>query len=267
VINPFIAVINNFLPEPQAGLVNGILFGVRSQFSKDFYEALITTGTVHIVALSGQNISILIQAVSQMTLIFSRKISILLTIAAIVGFVWFVGIDPPVVRAAIMGSLTLIATYFGRRNISLLGLIFSALIMLIVYPAWAFEVSFQLSFLASLGIILFGRFQQISEAMSLRKQVQTEITNSFRTTIAAQLATLPVLILVFRQISLVAPLSNVLISATITPIMGLGFLLGVIGLLLPFLAPVFASLVWVPTTFLYLVVTLTAQIPFAAFNF
>ena len=70
---------------------------------KDLYQALITTGTVHIIALSGQNISILTKIVSELTLSFGRRVSIWLTIATIGGFVLFVGLEPTIIRAAIMG--------------------------------------------------------------------------------------------------------------------------------------------------------------------
>src|SRR3989338_8087128 len=105
--NPFVEVINQVLPEPQAGLLNGILFGIRARLPKDLYEGLITTGTVHIVALSGQNIAILTKIISEVTLTLGRKVSSLLTVASVVGFVAFVGAEPTIVRAAIMGSLSL----------------------------------------------------------------------------------------------------------------------------------------------------------------
>ena len=120
--NPFIEVINQVLPEPQASLLNGILFGIKAHFPKELFEALITTGTIHIIALSGQNISILTAIVSKMTLPFGRKLSCLLTVAGVVGFVIFVGVEATTIRAAIMGSLSLLAIYFGRKNWSLLSL-------------------------------------------------------------------------------------------------------------------------------------------------
>src|SRR4030042_5052354 len=104
----FTSVINHLLPEPHAGLLAGMLFGTRATISQEFVQALTVTGTLHIIALSGMNISIL-AGLSIMTLLrfVSRRVASLLTVLIIVGFVWFVGVSPSVVRAAIMGSLTL----------------------------------------------------------------------------------------------------------------------------------------------------------------
>src|SRR3989338_6680466 len=152
-ISNFSSIINSTLPEPQASLLNGILFGVRGSMPFDFYQALITTGTLHIIALSGMNITILINLTAKATLFLGRRISIIVTICLIALFVMFVGAGPTIVRAAIMGSLSLIAIYFGRVYFSLLSLIMASLVMLLFYPDLIGNISFQLSFLATLGII------------------------------------------------------------------------------------------------------------------
>lgn len=133
--NPFLAVINSLLPEPQASLLNGILFGIKASMPKAFYNALITTGTLHIIALSGVNITILINLISRGTLWLGKKISILLTICLIALFVWFVGFQPSIVRAAIMGFFSLLSIYFGRQNWGLLSLFLAAGIMLLPISA------------------------------------------------------------------------------------------------------------------------------------
>ncbi len=262
-VNPFISVINQVLPEPQAGLLNGILFGIRSNLPKDFYNALITTGTIHIIALSGQNISILTRVISEITLVFGRTISILLTIFSIVSFVIFVGPSSTIIRAALMGAITLIAVYFGRQSWALLSLILTAGIMLIINPSWIGEISFQLSFLATCGIILFVR-QEAAKSTSLMKEIFQDLKINFKTTIAAQIFTIPAIWLHFHRISLIAPLSNVLIAWTITPIMILGFALSLLGFIFLPLGKLVALIVWVPLSFIAAIVNLTAKIPFAS---
>ena len=153
----FSAVVNGILPEPHAGLLNGMLFGAKATLSKDLYDQLIQTGTLHIIALSGMNITILTNLVGITLLRFvSRRIASLLTIGGILFFVWFVGPSPSIVRAAIMGSISLFAVVSGRQYWPLLSWILAVSVMILLNIQWLFDISFQLSALATLGIILFG---------------------------------------------------------------------------------------------------------------
>lgn len=264
--NPFVQIINSCLPEPHASLLNGILFGLRANFPKDFYAALITTGTIHIIALSGQNISILIRVISEMTITFGRRISIIVTILMIVGFVLFVGTQPTIVRAALMGFFSLLAVFFGRKDWALLSLVLAAGIMLLIFPAWAFEISFQLSFFATLGIILFAGRTTLKQT-NWKREIKQDFLLQLRTTLAAQLFTVPIILIYFQQVSLISPVTNVLIGWTITPIMILGFITALSGWLFLPLGQFVGLLVWVPLEYLVMVVNLTAEFPFAAIKF
>ncbi len=153
----FTAVVNELLPEPAAGLLNGMLFGTRASLTPELYRALVTTGTLHIIALSGMNITILTNLVNLVLLkLISRRPASLLTILLIGGFVWFVGASPSVVRAAIMGGISLLAVIFGRQTWAILSWLLAIGIMLLLNFSWLGELSFQLSALATLGIILFS---------------------------------------------------------------------------------------------------------------
>jgi len=155
--NPFVLVLNSLLPEPQASLLNGMLFGIRADMSYSFYQALQVTGVLHVIALSGMNISILIDIVGKLLYPFGKKISAVFSIIFIIGFVIFVGASPTVVRAAIMGSMGLVAIIFGKRYWSLLALFLASGVMLLFRPDWIYDISFQLSFLATVGIILANK--------------------------------------------------------------------------------------------------------------
>ncbi|OGG27539.1 hypothetical protein A3A64_02785 [Candidatus Gottesmanbacteria bacterium RIFCSPLOWO2_01_FULL_48_11] len=156
-VQTFTSIINQLLPEPHAGLLNGILFGTKATLSRELTDALITTGTLHIVALSGMNITILSGLVSKTLLwIVGRRVASVLTIALIAGFVWFVGASPSIVRAGIMGGISLIAIIFGKQYWGLLTWALAVGIMLLINPNWISDISFQLSAGATLGIILFG---------------------------------------------------------------------------------------------------------------
>ncbi len=265
--NPFLEVINQVLPEPQASLLNGILFGVKTTLPRDLYQALIATGTIHITALSGQNISILSRIICGLTLPLGRKISIWITVFSIVFFVWFVGFEPTIVRAAIMGSLSLLAVYFGRRNWSLLSLILAAGIMLLINLEWASTISFQLSFLATLGIILFAGTEAKPGKEGVLFEIKRELSINLRTTLAAQICTVPVVFVYFHQVSLISPLTNVLIGSLIAPIMLLGLMTGFLGWLFLPLGIVSGWFVWAPLSLLLFIVDMTSRIPFAAISF
>lgn len=264
--NVFSRQTNRLLPEPEASLLNGILWGEKMKMDKDFFEALRKTATLHVVALSGLNITILISLLAKITLLFGRKKSCLLSLLAIIIFIWFVGAPVSAVRAGIMGSLSLFSVYFGRKDWSLLSLVLAAGTMLIYRPAWIQEISFQLSFFATLGIILLGG-QGSKRGKGILGEFFFEAKTNLRTTLAAQIFTLPIILYNFQQLSLIAPLTNVLVLWVVPPIMVLGFLLSLIAVIFLPLAYPLAWILWVPLTYFIEVVKLTAEIPLASINF
>lgn len=249
----FTSVINQVLPEPHAGLLAGMLFGTKATLSKDFLDALTKTGTLHIVALSGMNISILADICATTFLrVTSRRVASLATVLIIIGFVWFVGVSASVVRAAIMGSLALLAVMTGRPTWSLFSFILTVGSMLLVKPSWIGDLSFQLSALATLGIILFGKKQK------------NVIGDTLQTTLSAQVFTIPLILFTFRRISLVSPLTNVLIGWVIAPLTGIGMALAFLGWIWLPIGYVFGWVSWVLLEYLILMVNWTAKLPFSS---
>lgn len=264
--NPFITIINSLLPEPQASLLNGILFGVKTSMSPALYQALIDTGTLHIIALSGMNISILITLVGKTTLFLGRKFSGFLTIVFIILFVWFVGASPSLIRAAIMGFLSLFALYSGRVNWAILTLFLAGLIMLLFNFDFIKDLSFQLSFLATLGIILVS-----SDKKKFRKNpidnIIYSIKENFKITLAAQIFTLPVILINFHRLSIIAPIANLLIVWAIQPIMIFGFITGILGLIWLPLGVLSAWMVWTGLTYIITAVEWLGKVPGASVEF
>jgi len=259
-------VLGRLLPEPQAGLLPGILFGTRSTMGKEMLDAFITTGTIHIVALSGQNLSIFTGTLATwFTSLVSRRVASLLIMFLLVWFLWFVGPSPSLVRAVIMGSLTLLAVIFGRRNLSLLSLVLAVSTMLVLNPSWIGDLSFQLSVLATLGIILFGAGEVTPPSSpSFIKRGLGGVIDGLRITLAAQLFTTPLIFFKFHRISLVAPLTNVLIGWTMPFIMGLGWIAAIAGYIWQPLGFLPAWAAWVLLTYVIRVVEITATIPWAS---
>lgn len=214
-------IINVHFSEPHASLLNGILLGVELQTSEKFYTAIKRAGLLHIVVLSGINITLLGNFVYATTRFLHKKLSAAITIVCIIAFVLFVGVDPPITRAAVMGVLSLTAMIFNRRQLTLYAFFLSVVIMLIINIEWLTSVSFQLSSGATLGIILWGHSPHRSPK-TMFSHVLYVLEQELRPTFAAQLFTTPIIFYYFREISLIAPLANVLIGWITAPIMVLG---------------------------------------------
>jgi competence protein ComEC len=262
-LSTFVSIINSLLPEPQAGLLNGILFGVKATLDPQMKIFLTNSGTLHIIALSGMNISILVSLVDLILLRFVRRpIANVATVAIIIGFIWFVGPSPSVIRAAIMGGISLLAVSLGRQNWPILAWILAVLVMLVLNPLWIGDLSFQLSIMATLGIILFGKKKSESKF-----KIITLLQDDLRITMAAQLFTVPIIVFQFHRISLVSPLSNILIGWLMEPIMILGFAMIIGGLFWLPLGLLLGWIVWVPLTYVVWVIEWTAKLPFASISF
>jgi competence protein ComEC len=151
------------LPEPQCSLAQGILLGQRTGIPDDINRAFSRTGTAHLLAISGLHLSIILAMFLGFgVMVFGRQrgIYIWLALAAIWLYVLLIGMRPPIVRAAIMGSLFLMAEYLGRQGSAIIALAFAAAVMVGIQPHLLGSVSFQLSFMAMAGLVLlFPRFQ------------------------------------------------------------------------------------------------------------
>lgn len=283
-VSDFTSIINQLLPEPHAGLLNGIVFGTKASLSPELKDTLLRTGTIHITALSGMNITIIISLVATTLLrVFSRKVTSLLSLFFVIGFILFVGPSASVIRAGIMGSLSLLAVVFGRQRRALLFLTVTSLIMILIRPLYLTDLSFQLSVLATLGIILFAssqkRYQnlvdptrerspQASPSSSLLLIIPMYIWNltkdDLRTTLAAQIFTTPLIALSFHRISLIAPLSNIAIGFLIAPLTALGMIISVLGFLwLPLAIPL-AWVCWIVLEYMVGILLFFSSLPFAS---
>ncbi|QQS44627.1 ComEC/Rec2 family competence protein [Candidatus Roizmanbacteria bacterium] len=227
---------NSYLPEPHASLMNGILLGRPLFVTDTFYNQLKAVGLIHIVVLSGMNITLLSSIILRIMVPFiGRKLAMMLTIGIIVGFIFFVGPEAPVVRAGIMGILSLVGLLFGRKALTIYSLFLSALAMILINPSWLTSISFQLSFAATLGIILFGspvrNGDKTQDELVKANSVVSYLLEELRISLSAQVFTVPIIFYYFRQVSLVAPIANILIAWLIAPIMILGLIIIPIGLI------------------------------------
>ncbi|MCR4263105.1 MAG: ComEC/Rec2 family competence protein [Candidatus Roizmanbacteria bacterium] len=283
----FISTINSLLPEPQASLLAGMLFGVRRDMPEDFYSALISTGTLHVIALSGMNISIIIRLLIGVFMsMLGRVIGIVLTLLAIMGFVILVGASPTIIRASIMGSLSLIAMWFGRKDLPLLSLFFAVSIMLIINNDLISSISFQLSVFATLGIILFAGNSETANKFLVKNSPHPDtqysltvflqkiwlmgtafIKDDLRVTLSAQIFTAPLILFYFNRMSFISPIVNLATGWLVAPITYLGFMTVLLAQIWWPLGRLASLIVWVPLTLFIWIVETFSQVPFASIEF
>lgn len=253
------SIINQLIPEPHAGLMVGLLFGTKASLSQDFYAALIASGTLHIIALSGMNVSIIMNMIAKSLQWFvGRWWASLLSVMGIIWFVWFVGPSATIVRAAIMGCLSLVAILFGRQYWAIFGWVLAVGIMLVIHISWLFDISFQLSTLATLGIILFGKTNED------RRGILNAIKENLHLTFAAQVFTIPLILFSFHRISLVSPLANLAIGWVISPLTILGWATAVFGWVWLPLGQVIAWIDWVLLEYMIRVIWAVSIVPGAS---
>jgi competence protein ComEC len=270
-------IIGQLLPEPHAGLLSGILFGTKATMSRELYDALVQTGTLHIVALSGTNITILTSLVMIALLwCVSRRIASLLTILFIIGFIWFVGPSASVIRAAIMGCLSLLAVIFGRPVWAFRSWCIAVIFMLAYSPSWIADISFQLSALATLGMILFGgnikkkneiykmTDEREKQHSSFLSRISPLLYEDLRLTLSAQVFTIPLILFHFHRISLISPLPNLLIGFILPPLTAIGLIIVLVSIVFLPLGQALAYITWVPLEYIIRVVMLTSRIPMAS---
>ena len=238
-----LANIYRMFPDPESSLMAGILLGVDTGLTEELQQAFKNTGTAHIIAISGFNISI----IAGIFFAFFRRFlgdrrGAVLAILGIALYTFIVGADAAVVRAAVMGSLALFARQVGRRQTALNTLLAVAMVMCLWNPLYVWDVGFQLSFFATLGLILYATpFSEFADRIltkyipsSTGEKVAELFSEFVLLTLAAQLTTIPIMAYHFQRISLVSFIANPFILPAQPAVMIIGGL------------AVLLSLVWLP---------------------
>ena len=222
-----IYVINQSLPGTEAGLLNGMLWGDKSGFSKDFYNQLKNSGLVHLVVVSGSNMILVFKGmVEGLARFLGRKRAIGLGFLVALFYLEIVGWEIPVVRAMILVSVMYWGQILGRKYSLVRGLIFSVLIIVSAWPGSLAEVSFWLSFLAFIGV-----------ATSPWKGI---LASSFWVSLWIS----PMMGLFFEKINLVGPISNLLVMLVVEMMTIIGFLGSTLGVFIPILGKMILWFIW-----------------------
>lgn len=236
--------IRKYFPSPHSELLLGLIFGINDlSNTPTFNDVLRSTGTIHVVVVSGYNISLVFTLVIGLLGSKYRVKNLIIALSITLVYAVISGFDPPVVRAYVMGSMVAISRIYGRMLSGIKVLLFSALLMLVITPSFILSLSFQLSFLATLGLILYS---PMFEAIFTSDNV---LMKDLVSTLAAQVLVWPLISIKFEQVSLISPIVNALILWTIpmaTILGGVFAFLTVFDSFLPLIPRIFYYIAIVP---------------------
>jgi competence protein ComEC len=265
--------INRLYPDPEAALLSGILLGDESGLSDSLKSAFNSTGTRHIIAISGFNISIIAGLVlAAFTRWLGIRRGVWLAAISIIVYTLLVGSGASVVRAAIMALLALLANRLGREQFGLNTLAIVAAVMAATNPLVLWDVGFQLSFAATLGIMLYALpmqlrvFEWIDARVSpdWAARLKRPLSEFVFMTLAAQSLSLPILLYYFREFSLISLPANMLILPLQPGLMILAGLSVLLGSLAAPLGQLFALGAWPLTALTIRLVEFFASLPLAS---
>lgn len=268
------ATIRQVVREPEASLLTGILLGNDNGLSPSLQDDFRTTGMTHIIAISGFNV-VLIMGVLLKVLqpIAGNRAAAFLSVLGIAIYAILVGGDASVVRATIMAGLFLFSgRILGRPIFPPASLFVAGFLMTLIDPLTLWDVGFQLSFMATLGLMLYaerfsqGMENQLSRRLSptTTKWVMALLSEAVLVTLAAQVLTLPLMMAYFGQLSLISLVANVLILPVQPAVMVWGGLATLTGLLVPGVGQIVGWVAWLCLWYTTSVVRLLADVPLAA---
>jgi len=264
------------LPEPQGSLAQGIFLGIRDNIPHSLREAFARTGTAHLLAISGLHLSIIIGAVLSAGIwLFGRRHSIYIWVALLAIWIYALvtGMHPPVVRGAIMGTVFLIGEGLGRQRSVLTALAFAAAVMVAVQPQILWTASFQLSFLAMVGLAFVFPYLRTQGRKGMSNNVDTKAStvslgsvlfDSLAVTLAATLATWPIIAYNFGIVSFVSLPATLFALPALPGIVLTSAMVSAAGLFAPLLAQILGWLAWLFLSYLILVVQIFDALPFSS---
>lgn len=258
--------IQKVIPQPEGALAKGLLFGGSSELSKEIQNDFSRTGMTHIVAVSGYNVTIIAEylIILGIALGLWRKKAVWFALVGIILFVIMSGLPASAVRAGVMGGTLLWAMKNGRLSSSENAIIFAGAIMLFINPLLLrWDIGFQLSFLATLGIVLASPFWEKS---FVKKHKALGISEAIVMSLSAQIFVLPIIAYNFHITSLISLLANVMILPIIPLSMLLVFLVSISGFIFAPLSLVLAWIAFLPLTYEIKMIHTLAQFPWASIS-
>ena len=263
--------IGRAIPEPEAGLASGILIGLRERVGRAVADDFTTTGLTHVVAISGWNIALVAGIATGLLRAtgLRRRARSLVVLVAIGSYTIVAGAEASVVRAALMGGVVLLAREGGRPAGAAAALGLACVGLLLTDPGMVDDIGLQLSLAATAGLLALGGATEAAVRRLVPTGTPGWLPETLGVSLAAQLATLPLILLHFGRLSIISPLAN-LLMAPFVPLAMLGAVLGAaagpfIGVPVVGLAAAPISLAaWLPLTAMVRSAGLLADVPFAS---
>ncbi|GBD33796.1 ComE operon protein 3 [bacterium HR34] len=255
--------IKNNLSQDTASLLNSIVWGYKSDIPKDLSDNLSKVGLRHITAISGLHITLISTLLMESILLlgFWRRQAFLLSVVLVSFYVFLLGFPPSAVRAAIMGGLFLLSQNIGKPTNLLNPVLLAATVMLLFNPLLLkYDIGFQLSFLAVLGIIFWSNFIK-DKLKILFFNNENYFLNIISLSISAQIFTIPLVAFYFGIVSLVFLISNLIILPLLPLILFFGFL----GSIIPY-GEVFLITIWPIVKLIVLISDFFSSLNFSFLN-
>ena len=246
-----------YLPSPHAELLSGIILGQNKDLPGELKLALRDTSTLHIVVASGQNLNMVAGFFLLLSGLIKRKLAIFLSFLAIIFYTLLTGAEVPILRAAAMVSLGFLAQVFGRERESIFIVIGVGALMLLINPNWITSLSFQLSFMATLGVVSVAPII-LRRLESLPRFIGSDLAVS----LGAQMMVLPIIASNFHQLSLVSIPANLMVLWTI-PFIMIGGVIFLVVSWIPALGWFLAQVLNALLTYFIYIVQFFASLPFA----
>ncbi len=260
----FVSKLNQVFAAPISGFLSGLLVTGSTDLTTEWRQAFRTTGTAHLVALSGYNVSIIATVILWLLarLACPRKWRLIIIGMTLTSFVIMVGAGPSIVRAAIMGMLAAYATHIGRPSYTRNSLAATAAIMLLLDPTLMTQsLSFQLSFLATIAVVVV---YPLFEKRTAHWPSCLGAKEAMLMAISAEMLVTPFLVLAFGQVSIISPLANALVVPLVPFLMLFAFVGTISGFIALPIGRVFGIPAWLGSVYVLKLIQWAAALPFAA---
>jgi competence protein ComEC len=266
--NIFLAKVNELFVSPKSGLLSGLLVSGRSSLSKSEQTEFTQAGLVHIVALSGFNVTIIAQGLMVLLIFLPKKLRLAIGACGIVAFLVMTGFGATVVRAGIMALLTIVAALVYRNYDVGRALFVAVLAMVLWDPMIIYSISFQLSCIATFAVVFavtpvleqYGKYAFFLPEKFMIREIVLGTT-------VIEIFLLPILLSTSGQISLVTVITNLLVLPILPAVMGVGFLATMIGYIHTIIALPFVAISNLMLSYILIVTKIFAYVPFGVVSF
>ncbi len=261
--NYVLKIIEFCLDKNQAGLLAGMIIGYKDGLDENAYNAFSKAGLTHIMVASGMNIAFIILPLTYIfkKLRISQFVSNILIMTVLILFVFVAGFSASVVRAVIMGIIILLGKLIMRETDIFTSISAAAIILLFINPYTIFDIGFQLSFSATISLVMF--YKKIKEHID-NKYLPDIISDTIAATIAAQIGVVPITLYYFNNLSTISILSNLLVVPVVQIITIIGFIMVFAGIVNIHLSVLIGYINNNFLSFVLFITEKTAELPYAS---